>query len=71
MTSYRIFACTFVLVFLLSACGQRGPLYLPNESATPAVTSPAVNSPDRLEAELDEQDSLQNSNSENEQEDEL
>ncbi|MDZ4730186.1 MAG: lipoprotein [Xanthomonadales bacterium] len=71
MTSYRIFACTFVLAALLTACGQRGPLYLPDESATPAVTSPAANAPDTMEAALDKEDNLPDGNSENEQDDEL
>jgi len=71
MTIYRIIACAFVLAFLLTACGQRGPLYLPDESATPAVTSPAANAPDTMETALGEKDNLPDGNSENEQEDEL
>ncbi|WP_366945383.1 lipoprotein [Hydrogenophaga sp.] len=29
-------------VFMLSACGQKGPLYLPTASPTPVVVNPAA-----------------------------
>ncbi len=37
MTIFRIFLLISVLTFMLAACGQRGPLYLPDESASVAV----------------------------------
>lgn len=69
MTISRIIACTLALAFLLTACGQRGPLYLPDETAQPAAVTPAPNPQDRLESELEEEDKLQDGNLEVEQED--
>jgi len=71
-----------LLAMLLSACGQRGPLYLPDENPqVPAATSssqpadtqttPSASEPDPLEAELDSEDDLQDGDLENEQTDEL
>ncbi len=68
MTISRIIACTLALAFLLTACGQRGPLYLPDETAQPASVTPAPNPQDPLESELEEEDKLQDGNLEVEQE---
>ena len=41
----RIVVLPLLLVFLLSACGQSGPLYLPqkpNEERKPVPTTPAA-----------------------------
>jgi len=47
---------------LLAGCGQRGPLYLPDEPP-PASAPAAASSPqDTLEKELDEEDDLDNGN---------
>jgi predicted small lipoprotein YifL len=41
----RILACV-ILVFCLSACGQKGPLFLPNEAgSTTEDALPAANAP--------------------------
>jgi predicted small lipoprotein YifL len=71
-----------LLAMLLSACGQRGPLYLPDEnprapaattSTAPAdtQTTPSASEMDPLEAELEAEDDLKDGNPENEQTDEL
>lgn len=52
MTSCRLIFL-LILTSLLLACGQRGPLYLPEEAAEPAASQQA---PDELE-EDDEADS--------------
>ncbi len=46
------------MAMLLSACGQRGPLYLPDDNTqTPAQTGqPADAEENSLEAELDDED---------------
>jgi predicted small lipoprotein YifL len=70
MTISRITACALTLAFLLAACGQRGPLYLPDETAQPPVAAAASLPEDTLDAELDEEKKLQDGNLEVEQEDE-
>jgi predicted small lipoprotein YifL len=35
-------AAVAILCLALAACGQRGPLYLPDEQATPGTTGAAV-----------------------------
>jgi len=48
-----------LLAMFVAACGQRGPLYLPDETAAPAQTLPPQ---DALETELDEEDDLRDGN---------
>lgn len=48
-----------LLAIVVTACGQRGPLYLPDETAVP---NQAPRSEDALEAELDEEDDLRDGN---------
>lgn len=37
LTYYRFFLLKAVLILMLAACGQRGPLYLPDENSPPLV----------------------------------
>lgn len=41
------------LLILLSACGQKGDLYLPQEAATPTSPPPAVETSTTLPKETD------------------
>ncbi len=70
MTICRIITCTLLLAFLLTACGQTGPLFLPDESAQPTAASPAPEPQDPQESETGKQEKLQDGNPETEQEDE-
>lgn len=58
MTITRTFLAVLLMAMLLSACGQRGPLYLPDDNTqTPAQTGqPADAEENSLEAELDDED---------------
>ena len=47
------------LAIFVTACGQRGPLYLPDETSAP---NQAPHAEDALEAELDEEDDLRDGN---------
>jgi predicted small lipoprotein YifL len=59
MNNLRIFALALLLLASLLACGQRGPLYLPDESARPASPATAAPATDPLEETLEEEDDLQ------------
>jgi predicted small lipoprotein YifL len=54
------------LICLLAACGQRGPLYLPEETAPPAATQPSA---EKQEAEPEDDDTLHGGGFETEQPD--
>lgn len=41
LTHYRLLLLIAVLGSVLASCGQRGPLYLPEDSAPPAVPAQA------------------------------
>jgi len=45
MPKRTLIACA-ALIFLLSACGQRGPLYLPDKSPPPAQATDVENASD-------------------------
>lgn len=45
MTPYRFFLLISLLSLVLTACGQRGPLYLPDDSAPVVVPAQASQPP--------------------------
>lgn len=63
LTHYRFLVLIAVLGSVLASCGQRGPLYLPDESAPPAVPAQASQPteaqaparPDPLDTGLDDE----------------
>jgi predicted small lipoprotein YifL len=55
-----------LLTALLAGCGQRGPLYLPDEAPPGANTGQVASDVDPLEEELEEEDELEGGNLEDE-----
>jgi predicted small lipoprotein YifL len=54
-----------LLALMLAGCGQRGPLYLPDENAPVAAPASAPPPADALETELEEEDDLEDGNLQN------
>ena len=67
MNNLRYFALALLLLTSLQACGQRGPLYLPDESNQPASPAAAVPAADPLEESLEMEDDLQDGDLQDEQ----
>jgi predicted small lipoprotein YifL len=50
----RIVLFSLLIVFGISACGQKGPLYLPQEPQTPAPPPPSLPQQDGETSDADE-----------------
>ncbi|HKX55144.1 MAG TPA: lipoprotein [Xanthomonadales bacterium] len=53
--TFRRLTLLLILISLLAACGQRGPLYLPEEAAEPAASQQAPAEPEE-DDEADNED---------------
>jgi len=62
LCSIRFAAIALLFSILLAGCGQRGPLYLPDEPPPASSTGQASGPVDPLEEELEEEDDLEGGN---------
>lgn len=62
----RFATITLLFAIVLAGCGQRGPLYLPDEPPPASSANQASGPGDTLEQELEEDDDLEEGNLEDE-----
>jgi len=62
LSSIRLAAIALLFSILLAGCGQRGPLYLPDEPPPASSTSQASSPVDPLEEDVEEEDDLEGGN---------